>query len=332
MGWAGVDLFFVLSGFLITGILIDTKSADNYFGAFYMRRVLRIFPVFYLVLTALTLAYYSPLGRHMVSFFPPPKQLPFYFVYLNNWLPLQRGQANIIGHFWTLAIEEQFYLLWPLCVWLLPRKKILPVAAAGVLIGFCLRSGVLLYFQDFRHQSMPDLLENLFFRGLDTLLAGAAIAALVRDPKALLRFRRRIYLAGSLSGLLAFLMLYLDRPRDMFYLIGFTLFGAAFGALVLFVFSTADKSTWFQTMMRSAPLTSFGKYSYGIYIYHVPVLGFGLALLSRKLAIGTATVASLLFMLGVLVCSYVIAVLSYDLFERRILSLKSRFTANFKQV
>lgn len=332
MGWAGVDLFFVLSGFLITGILMDTKSADNYFQAFYMRRVLRIFPLFYLVLTALTLAYYAPFGWHMVPFFPPPKQQPFYFVYLNNWLPLHRGQPNIIGHFWTLAVEEQFYLLWPLCVWLLPRKKILPVAAAGVLIGFCLRSIVLLYFESFRHQPMPDLLENLFFRGLDTLLAGAAIAALVRDPKALLRFRRRIYLVGILSGLLAFLMLYIDRPRDMFYLIGFTLLGAAFGALVLFVFNTADKSTPFQNVMRSAPLTSFGKYSYGIYVYHVPVLGVGLALLSSKFPIGVATVPSLLFMLGVLVCSYAIAVLSYSLFEQRILSLKSRYTAKMKRV
>ena len=99
MGWAGVDLFFVLSGFLITGILMDTKSADNYFRAFYMRRVLRIFPLFYLVLTVLTLAYYSPVGWHMVSVFPPPKQQPFYFVYLNNLLPLHRGQPNIIGNF-----------------------------------------------------------------------------------------------------------------------------------------------------------------------------------------------------------------------------------------
>ena len=179
---------------------------------------------------------------------------------------------------------------------------------------------------------MPDLLENLFFRGLDTLLAGAAIAALVRDPKALLRFRRRIYLVGVLSGALAFLMLYIDRPRDMFYLIGFTLLGAAFGALVLFVFNTADKSTWFQNVMRSAPLTAFGKYSYGIYVYHVPVLGVGLALLSSKFPIGVATVPSLLFMLGVLVCSYAIAVLSYSLFEQRILSLKSRYTANMKRV
>ena len=331
LGWMGVDLFFALSGFLITGILMDTKSAQNYFQAFYMRRVLRIFPLFYLVLTVLTLAHYAPFGSQAVPWFPPPSQLPFYFAYLNNWLPLHRGVPNILGHFWTLAVEEQFYLLWPLCVWLLPRRRILPVAAAGALIGFCLRSGLLVYFGVLRNQPMPDLTENLFFRGLDTLLAGAAIAALVRNAKALERFRTPIYVAGTLSGIATFLMLQKNPDSKLFYSIGFTLFGVAFGALILFVFEKADKSTPFQSLMRSPLLTSFGKYSYGIYVYHVPVLGFGLFYLSGKYRIGIATVPSLLFIFGVMMCSYMIAVLSYNLFERRILSFKNRFTASFRQ-
>src|SRR5580698_6867484 len=130
-GWSGVDLFFVLSGFLITGILIDTKEAQNYFSSFYARRMLRIFPLYYAVLTLLVIV-----ALH-------PTQI-YYYLYLSNWLILLKDgwQPNVAGHFWSLAVEEQFYLIWPLCVWLLPKRYRLRFTLAGCVFALMLRLGL----------------------------------------------------------------------------------------------------------------------------------------------------------------------------------------------
>ncbi len=108
-GWCGVDLFFVLSGFLITGILVETKTAPNFFRSFYMRRFLRIFPLYY----ALLFVWFGVLGSLAARFgwdayaIGRDRQL-WYWAYLGNWLRPSRELVGAIAHLWTLAIEEQF--------------------------------------------------------------------------------------------------------------------------------------------------------------------------------------------------------------------------------
>ena len=138
-GWAGVDLFFALSGFLITGILLDTREANNYFGAFYARRVLRIFPLYYFgphshpgsCRTQASAAAGVPLAADQ----------KLYFLYLTNWLALWKGKwgPNMLGHFWSLAVEEQFYLIWPLCVWLMVPRKLTKLAISACVIALVVR-------------------------------------------------------------------------------------------------------------------------------------------------------------------------------------------------
>src|SRR5262249_2846553 len=115
-GWMGVDLFFVLSGFLITGILLDSRGADGYFSSFYARRFLRIFPLYYgfLALWFLVLAYVF--GSAYSDLFARERQV-WFWSYTANWG--RPDELGALGHFWSLAIEEQFYLVWPLVVWLL---------------------------------------------------------------------------------------------------------------------------------------------------------------------------------------------------------------------
>src|ERR1035437_5812327 len=127
-GWVGVDLFFALSGFLITGILLDTRKANNYFSAFYARRVLRIFPLYYSVLIVILGA--AAVWSHRPHVLPLVADQKLSFLYLTNWLVLWKGEwgPNIVGHFWSLAVEEQFYLIWPLCVWLLISQRLAKVA------------------------------------------------------------------------------------------------------------------------------------------------------------------------------------------------------------
>jgi peptidoglycan/LPS O-acetylase OafA/YrhL len=118
-GWTGVDLFFVLSGFLITGILLDSKGHPLYFRSFYARRALRIFPLYY---AALFLFFVVPRAIPSVPAtysFAWHDQRWFWF-YLGNFHPLGPDAKQFIGQFWSLAIEEQFYLVWPLLIWLTP--------------------------------------------------------------------------------------------------------------------------------------------------------------------------------------------------------------------
>ena len=126
-GYLGVDLFFVLSGFLITGILIDSKITPNYFRVFYMRRALRIFPLYYLLLAVswLTVVFITPQDKPLLT---GVDSMAWFWLYASNigmavkgdWLnsPTWVG----LGHFWSLAVEEQFYLVWPLLVYLMPVK------------------------------------------------------------------------------------------------------------------------------------------------------------------------------------------------------------------
>ena len=126
-GWSGVELFFVLSGFLIAGILLKTKSADNYFSSFYARRFLRIFPIYYLAVTvALLVAGHNSWWNAQLP--PLLKTRIAYYFYLQNWPIFWKNHVfivgNAFGHFWSLAVEEQFYLICPLIIWLLPENAI----------------------------------------------------------------------------------------------------------------------------------------------------------------------------------------------------------------
>ena len=123
-GWAGVQLFFVLSGFLITGILLNSKARSDYFSRFYVRRTLRIFPIYFLLLGLVLV--YALLRRLPYSGFP---WYAFYFQnYYIGWTSNHTQFPGLFAHTWSLAVEEQFYLLWPLIVWVLSPRS---------LIAFC---------------------------------------------------------------------------------------------------------------------------------------------------------------------------------------------------
>src|SRR5687767_2907742 len=130
-GWAGVDLFFVLSGFLITGILLDTRDSKRYFSTFYARRTLRIFPLYYLVLLLafVVLPKFPALHPVLLGQVGPvdlPPQWP-YWLYLTNFSIADGGWVHgWVDVAWSLAIEEQFYLVWPLMIWLCPPRLVAP--------------------------------------------------------------------------------------------------------------------------------------------------------------------------------------------------------------
>lgn len=118
-GGSGVDLFFVLSGFLITGILLNSRHSDNYFSRFYMRRILRIFPLY--CFSVLVVWLFVIPAEHPGVTADLRNKLIWNLGYVQNW---RLDCVPHLGHYWSLAIEEQFYLIWPFVVWRFERQRV----------------------------------------------------------------------------------------------------------------------------------------------------------------------------------------------------------------
>lgn len=328
-GWSGVDLFFVLSGFLITGILIDTRDSVNYFSSFYVRRMLRIFPLYYSVLGSIVIFASIAQQPWLERFMPLASDRPFYFVYLNNWWILMKDtwHPNIMGHFWSLAVEEQFYLLWPLCVWLIPPNRLLRSALAGCGAALVLRL-VLVPI----HGPSHAVDQNTFTR-MDTLLAGACCAIVARD--ALLTVWARPWLLRTsllAAGGIFCIDVFAGELRANGYFmetVGFSLLAAGYAAFLLYVFEGRGSKSWVQRILGSRMLANFGKYSYGMYVLHVPFLIVGTVFLTGVLGLGANPVNSAGFVAALILATYLGAKLSYHALELRFLRLKDRFSPQF---
>jgi peptidoglycan/LPS O-acetylase OafA/YrhL len=307
-GWSGVDLFFVLSGFLITGILLESKGSSNYFRSFYARRVLRIFPVYYGVLTVMVVT--APfLMRHSIN--PPPHPWTYY-LYLTNWFDPSTPayQKQLVGHFWTLSVEEQFYIAWPICVLMLPKKSLGILCGTGILGAFVLRCYLV------SHGANVELIYKNLFTRMDTLLVGALIAIypLGRMKPALPALASACL--GSCFLVLAWKhQLVQSHTSTFMQTVGYSLLAFGFGAVVLL--ATANDSV----LLRYGPLVRTGKYSYGIYIYHIPVLVMTAKVLSKV----WPSYSPLMFSAIGVTLTIVVAQLSFERFERQLLKLKDRF-------
>lgn len=325
-GWMGVDLFFALSGFLITGILLDTRNAANYFRAFYARRVLRIFPLYYSVLI-LILG-----GAALLN--PRPRVVPLvadqklYLLYVMNWLTLWKGHwgANILGHFWSLAVEEQFYLIWPLCVWLIVPKHLAKFAVGASVIALLVR----IYWV--AHSGPSQAVVMATVTRMDSLLCGALGAILLRETPVVKIARQKLPLVVfmTIAAFMVGLSWQVLHGADILLFVetlGFSLLAMSFSALVLYVAATDGASISVQRFFRHRVLTDFGKYSYGIYVYHVPVLLLCDFLIYRRLS--KAIIGNLPFGIAYFVflsaVSFFIAKISYDYFESHFLGLKRHF-------
>lgn len=320
-GWSGVDLFFVLSGFLITGILLDTKTAENYFLSFYARRFLRIFPAYYFALLALMLAAW--LTPALAAWLPPHGDWRVYVAYLQNWpvLLAQPAQA-LVGHLWSLAVEEQFYLVWPLVIFALSTRAALITAAALSLGALSLRLVLIGMGVD-----SESIYRNTFSR-LDALLIGAIIAIAVRDPRvpAWVRPRAKLLVAAG-CGLLAFVPVYarsLSNHSLRVLGLGMTLIAAAYGLFLLTLVASPNDSPWRRRW--SAPgLRMLGKYSYGMYLVHPPAYHL-VRYLEERLGLPSTGPWNIPLAIG---ATLLIALLSFHLLESPFLAMKGRFRANF---
>jgi peptidoglycan/LPS O-acetylase OafA/YrhL len=305
-GWMGVDLFFVLSGFLITGILVDTKQSEGYFKNFYARRSLRIWPLYYSVLLLMFVVVpvvHPALESVIMARSSPWWAYPFF---LQNFLVYHSTEAaGPLGVTWSVAIEEQFYVVWALVVRCCSEVQLLFICGATI----CLSPALRLYLS-LHH---VDIYSNVFCR-LDGLMAGGLLALIVRSNRFLpSRFLSAAWLSLVAAAPLAFLT---ESLHARWITFSFTAAAsAAFVYLALF-----ESHKWFRVVLTNRWLVYTGTISYGLYLLHkIPFDFIQLFHLDRHPALA---------LLSGLAASYVIAILSWNLFEKPFLRLKKLFDSS----
>lgn len=325
-GSFGVDAFFVLSGFLITNILLDKQDRTNFFINFYLRRSLRILPPYYLFLIVFFLILTPVLGKYEFYQHLHSAQI-WYWLYLDNFWLIRfwpgSHELNIISHLWSLAVEVHFYLFWPFLIYFLPRRLLswafstVIFCAAGIRLWLIMTDPIIL-------SSDHNIYYSTFCR-MDTLAVGGLIALWMRSDCALSRLLRLSKLALILSGISIALIIvikeYTLRGTLVFDLFVYSLLSIFFGALLVLSLTQSTDSflvkalTWF-------PLKRLGTVSYGLYIYHFP-LAHAVRQLLQQYSFPSYILAYLsnVFLTGVLTLP--ICLFSWYFFEQPILRLKS---------
>jgi peptidoglycan/LPS O-acetylase OafA/YrhL len=326
-GWTGVDLFFVLSGFLITGILVDTREDRHFFRTFYARRILRIFPLYYayLIFVYVVLAKVHPLVSPGYS--DAVRHQWWYWLYLTNVRIALHGWASSPGttHFWSLAIEEQFYIAWPAVVWLIGRRprRLFTVALLAAVASVASRFAT----TSWTAGSLPAYV--LTPLRLDALCVGAMIAAAVRDERwrsSVARLGPYLAVAGT-TGVIALAAIHgtWDAVDGVVQRIGYTLLTIMWGGLLI-VLVLGNSRSFVHRAFSHRALRSAGKYSYAMYVLHPFIIDVVGARFGRWRTPATARLPEqLVYAALLLALSYAAARVSWAVLEAPMLRLKRFF-------
>jgi peptidoglycan/LPS O-acetylase OafA/YrhL len=313
VGWIGVTLFFVLSGYLITGILVDSKGRDGWLRTFYIRRSLRIFPLYYAVLVVAFLILPA------LGLLPWPLHQGYYWSYLVNWPEDLNPGYDGLGQLWSLSVEEQFYVVWAVLVALTGRRTLAGICLALIPIAFASRCVLVL-------QGDSDAAYKWTICRMDALASGALLALLVRNEAARQRLAaalpRLVWAALAVGVVVGAASRGLPRVGPITETVGhlaldfifFVVVGAAaLGAVPAF---------------ESATLRTLGKYSYAMYLFHLPLHHILRPWLQPNPA-PTGAIAilgdQLLYLVVGMAATFAAALISWNLLEKPLLGLKRHF-------
>lgn len=339
VGWVGVQFFFVLSGFLITGILLDMKQSlppGQYFVKFYGRRFLRIFPLYYFYLLLMTgvafwLISISYRPNYMKAFLEQVRYAVFY-VYDFFFATRYVVNSNFLDHFWSLSVEEQFYIFWPLLILLVPEKALKKLFIAFIVLGPLCRLALFLFQRSgmfhFPAASVSWFIYPLPFSHIDAFAFGAYLSRysiphakkqffILLGALPVIGFAAQYIATGDVGRLSAFgFPIFLDHAYQFIW--GYSLLNYFFALTICMV----AKEKFFLRFLDSQPMQYLGKISYGLYVYHAPLIWFAGRVRDLGLSepVAKALAASIAFIATLLVASA-----SYALMEKPILNLKDRF-------
>ena len=316
----------MLSGFLITDILLNTVNKPRYFKNFYAKRILRIFPLYYLSLII------------FLVILPQVKDLPldlgfyvdhqwWFWAYLQNWFLIFYDVGNTttaIQHYWSLAVEEQFYIVWPLVIFIVRKPKLLLTIAGFLLLAvICVR----LYMWTIQ---IKDL--NYFGLYTYTRIDGICIGSML----AILQFMRSTFINRYFTGvalLLAamnFVFYFVNKEYNFTYpyfaIVGYTTFAMLFAIIVHEIIQGDNKLL--NLILNIKPLRFFGRISYGLYIFHWPVYLLLYDWMNNKLRTATSlSDNSLAILVSILltITGVMISIISFYTFERYFLKKKKAF-------
>jgi len=321
LGWAGVDLFFVLSGFLIGGILLDARAASNYFSTFYIRRFFRILPIYYLWVTLFVFAalfFGNSVGGVVPNDLSALKLLPVYYLFLQNYfsLPIWTFAWLWLAVAWSLGIEEQFYLISPPLVRFLSIQKLKLVLLGTLIFAPVLRAALFLLWtagKNAMYVWMPCR--------ADSLAMGVLVALLWREGKIqpwYAAHRTAFYvLLAVLAAPIPFCIKWLFSASAFWMgFLGYSWLALLFAFLL--VLSLLEPQGIWSRNLQWPFLREMGRLSYCVYLIHLLVLGLCHALLLHHRP-SIASVRGALVTLFAFGISYFLALLSWRFFEHPLL-------------
>ena len=317
--WVSIDIFFVLSGFLITDILLNLNLNKKSIFTFYIKRGLRVFPLYYLSLI-LFFIILPVLSINTLNVDYYKQNQVWFWSFLQNWLMIfNPPKESSLVHLWSMAVEEQFYLLWPLIILFVKKpKRLLLIIITLLLAVIAFR----FWIWDIKIEKIE--YGNLYsFTRIDGICVGCIVALLKKINPGYINKRIAIIVL-TIAGL-NFLFYYLNRESSMPYfgLIGFFTFSIVVGILVDEIIN--NENSIFSKIFRFPPLRFIGKISYGTYIFHLPVYLAFKPYVESWAASHIEEIPPPYFASGVLtILSFIIGYLSYKYFEIHFLRLKQK--------
>lgn len=314
-GEFGVNMFFVLSGFLITSILLNEKVKNtggkhlSIIKNFFVRRILRIFPIYYLVILLCYMFNYRFVHEHIGNF----------LTYTSNLLPYRTGQANVLSHTWSLAVEEQFYIVWPWLIILINKKYIKHILWLAIAIGIVSKYIVLYVL----HHTYPVLVFNCF----DAFGIGGLYAYIRLNKDTCKEYEKRFLVA------LPFLLFIAWRMAPFSGIPAFVIFSHELDSLValaFIMFALNNKWEWMRKyILENNAFNFIGRISYGIYLYHFtfgPAFdSFMHSILDHNTSLPSFLSSFYFIYVMKLVALITICWLSFIIIEKPILRLKKKF-------